>query len=83
MLWERSIRITDQDGGTSDSDLTIRVVNNNDNAPVINNPQLQGTNRILHNESTTDSQGSYLVIDLNVTDVDGDKLEYKLSWRCR
>ena len=33
--WERSIRITDQDGGTSDSDLTIRVVNNNDNAPVL------------------------------------------------
>ena len=39
---------------------------------------MQGTNRILHNESTTDSPGSYLVIDLNVTDVDGDKLEYKL-----
>ena len=39
---------------------------------------MQGTNRILHNESTTDSPASYLVIDLNVTDVDGDKLEYKL-----
>ena len=44
--WERSIRITDQDGGFTDSNLTIRVVNDNDNAPVINNPQLQGTNRI-------------------------------------
>ena len=36
--WERSVRVTDPDGGFTDSNLTIRVVNDNDNPPVINNP---------------------------------------------
>ena len=70
--WERSVRITDAAGIYSDHNFTIRVANNNDNVPVINNPQLQGTTKILHNES------SHLVIDLNVTDADGDKLEYEI-----
>ena len=64
--------VTDPDGGFTDSNLTIRVVNDNDNPPVINNPQLQGTTRILHNES------SHRVIDLNVTDADGDNLEFEI-----
>ena len=34
--------------------------------------QLQGTTRILHNES------SHRVIDLNVTDADGDNLEFEI-----
>jgi hypothetical protein len=70
--WDRSVRITDSAGIYSDHNFTIRVANNNDNAPVINNPQLQDTTKILHNEL------SHLVIDLNVTDADGDKLEYEI-----
>ena len=58
--------------GFTDGNLTIRVVNDNDNAPVINNPQLQGTTKILHSES------SLLVMDLNITDLDGDNLEYEI-----
>ena len=56
----RSVRVTDPDGGFTDGNLTIRVVNDNDNTPVINNPQLQGTTRILHSES------SHLVMDLKL-----------------
>ena len=70
--WDRSVRITDSAGIYSDHNFTIRVANNNDNAPVINNYQLQDTTKILHNES------SHLVLDLNVTDADGDQLEYEI-----
>ena len=74
--WERSIRVTDSDGNFTDSNFTIRVANQNDNLPVINNPEIQNTSRIHHYEYSDLNNVNFPVIDFNVTDIDGDIVEF-------
>ena len=75
--WHRTIRVTDSDGNYTDSNFTFRVNNQNDNPPVINNPELQ-SDFLLHFESSELNPSNYFVIDLNVSDVDGDIVEFSV-----
>ena len=76
--WQRSIRVTDSEGNFTDANFTIRVSNENDNLPVINNPEIQNTNRIKHYEYSMLNNVNNPVIDFNVTDIDGDIVEFNI-----
>ena len=76
--WERPIRITDSDGNFTDSNFTFRVANQNDNVPVINNSELLSSSTIYRYESSSLNPSNYSVIDLNITDMDGDILELNI-----